>query len=316
LFTRDQDDEETINTLWVARTDGEVEQVIDLKSENIVHFARFSPESNRVAFSSVEQRASAPGWQANNDLKVIGLSSSGFVANPVTFLEANAGGVYGWWGTEFYWSPDGRQLAYARPDSVGMFALDEGILNPLLELLPLQTKQDWAWVPGISWGPDGSVLYTVTHVSPPGAPLPEESPQFDLVGINTDGGAPITLASSVGMFSYPVASPILATDKGAGGEIPYQVAYLQAVFPNQSDASRYRLVVMDRDGSNRRILFPQEGAQGLDPQRVVWSPAPVLEDGSHVIAIIYQNNIWLVSLVDGSVQQITGDGLASRIDWR
>ncbi len=97
------------------------------------------------------------------------------------------------------------------------------------------------------------------------------------------------MSSQVGMFAYPVTSP---SQELHTGEKAYQVAYLQALFPVQSDTSRYRLMVMDRDGSNRRSLFPSEGMVGIEPQRVVWSPKPS-SDGSFLIAFLYQNNIWL-----------------------
>ncbi len=316
LFTRNNGGKDTINTLWVARVERDAEQILDLKIANVIQFAQFNAESNRIAFSTVEPRSAAPGWQANNELSLLALSSSGFVAKPVSILEANAGGVYGWWGMNFMWAPTGRQLAYLRPDSVGWIDLEEKILQPLAEVLPLQTRQDWAWVPGAAWSPDASIFYMVAHIAPPGSAAPEESPQFDLVGIPTEGGAPVTLASSVGMFAYPVASPVLTNTLGAPGEVPFRLAYLQAVFPLQSETSRYRLMVMDRDGSNKVALFPEGGAQGLEPQAVVWSPAAMAEDGSHAIAFIYQNNIWLVDLFAGTAVQITGDGLTNRLDWR
>jgi hypothetical protein len=115
------------------------------------------------------------------------------------------------------------------------------------------------------------------------------------------------------MFSYPVPSPF--QDLGDGGQEDYQVSYLQAITPMQSETSRYRLAVMDRDGSNKRLLFPEEGAPGLDPQRVAWSPAP-LGDSGYVVALVYQNNIYLVDVITGQAQQITGDGLVNRIDWK
>jgi hypothetical protein len=40
------------------------------------------------------------------------------------------------------------------------------------------------------------------------------------------------------------------------------------------------------------------------------------QDGSHMIAVIHQDNIWLINVSNGQAQQITGDGLISRIDWR
>lgn len=65
------------------------------------------------------------------------------------------------------------------------------------------------------------------------------------------------------MFAYPVASPFLDGDH-------YEVAYLQAVFPEQSDTSPYKLVIIDQDGSNRRAIFPAEGTTGLEPQQILW----------------------------------------------
>ena len=313
LFTRRSDEKGVINTLWAARTTEGTDLILDLKVGNVVHFAAWGPDSNTVAFSTVEPRDSAPGWQANNDLNLIGVSANGFTSSQKVVSEPNSGGVYGWWGTEFTWSPDGGSLAYARPDGIGVLDLTEGAFNPMMELLPLQTGSDWAWVPGVGWGTDGNVIYTVQHVAPPGDLSPEESSLFDLVALPLVGGTPVRLASQVGMFAYPVPSPL---QKNPDSESSYQVAFLQAVFPNQSETSRYRLVVMDRDGSNRRLLFPTDGTLGLEPQRVVWSPEPMGDAGSYWIALRYQDNIWLVNLIDGQAQQITGDGMTSRLDWK
>lgn len=318
LFTRSSKEGKDINSLWAARLDGK-ELLVDLKVSNVIHFAGFNPTSDRIAFSTVEPRSTAPGWQANNDLQVVGLNENGFISKPEQVLDTNSGGVYGWWGMDFSWTPDGTTLAFARPDAVGMIDQNEGTLNNLIDLLPLQTGGDWAWVPGLSWGPDGITLYTVKHSAPTGASKPEQSPQFDLLAISLAGGVPIPLAESVGMFSYPVSSPVQVLPEGSSpSEVPqdnYQVSYLQAITPMQSETSRYRLAVMDRDGSNKRLLFPEEGAPGLDPQRVVWSPASLGESG-YVVAVVYQNNIYLIDVTTGQAQQITGDGLVSRIDWK
>jgi hypothetical protein len=77
------------------------------KAANVIHFAAWYPgQSSAVAFSTVEPRANAPGWQANNDLSRTNLSGSA-----VKILDAQSGGVYGWWGTSFAFSQNGR-LAY------------------------------------------------------------------------------------------------------------------------------------------------------------------------------------------------------------
>ena len=155
------------------------------------------------------------------------------------------------------------------------------------------------------------------HVPAPGAGQPEESQLFDLTALPLIQGAPIHLVSQTGMFAYPVASPLL-TNLGLGDQ--YRVAYLQAIFPNQSETSRYRLWITDQDGSNKRQLFPAEGETGLDPQVVECSPAPMPGSSNYAMALIYQGNIWLVEPAQGEadqdlIHQVTGDGLVSRISW-
>jgi hypothetical protein len=322
LFTRKAEGDGEINTLWAASLDDDPSILLDLDAKNIIHFADWNPALSVIAYSTVEPRSTAPGWQANNDLIITGVSSSGFVSPPRVELEPNSGGVYGWWGMDFAWSPDGSVLAYTRPDGIGIFDPKEDTLTSLLDIIPLQTGSDWAWVPGISWGPDGNVLYMVDHVSPPGLTNSEESPHFDLLTFPLGGGAPVHIQSDVGMFGYPVPSPIIQLDNelaedgnGTTSENAFMIAYLQAVFPLQSDGSQYRLVVIDRDGSNRKVLFPSEGSPGLDPQIVSWSPEPV-NNQDYMISVIFQNNLWLVNTSDGLAQQVTGDGLTTRIDWK
>ena len=136
---------------------------------------------------------------------------------------------------------------------------------------------------------------------------PEASPLFDLTATVIADGPSIVLAPQSGMFAYPVTSPLLTDGT-------YRLAYLQAIFPEQSDTGRYRLFIVDRDGSNRTILFPPEGMPGLEPQQIVWSSLTDA-DNSHWVALTYQGNLWLINPADGNAQQVTGDGLITRIDW-
>lgn len=310
LYTRRSTKDNEINTLWAADLRQNPAKEIDLRVSNVVHFADWVPGStSKVVFSTVEPRSAAPGWQANNDLYALSFSPSGWVSNwrskPV--LEANSGGVYGWWGTNFAWAPDGQTLAFTRPDSIGLLNYKDGTMAPLMEIVPLQTREDWAWVPGIAWGPDGNVLYTVSHAPP------EDSQIFDLIAILVNGGVAVELYKEVGMFAYPVTSPLQSQ---GGEEKAFQVAFLQASFPRQSDISPYRLAVMDRDGSNLAVLFPPSGEPGLEPQQVVWSPSALDEEIGYVIAVLYKGNLWFVSAKDGKPRQVTGDGLLRRIAWK
>jgi len=329
LFTRRSDEEGQINTLWVARigdadadatppaeATAEIGEMIDLDVANVVHFADWVPGSiTKIVFSTVEPRAAAPGWQANNDLNALTFSTTGWTTKWSIILESNSGGVYGWWGTNFTWAPSGGQLAFSRPDSVGLVDYNDGTITTLFEIVPLLTRGDWAWVPGLTWGPNGNVLYTVNHAAPPGSISPEESQLFDLTAIPLEAGPSLPLVSQTGMFAYPLASPLLVQESG---DVEYRIAYLQALFPTQSETSRYRLAVMDRDGSNRLTLFPPEENPGLEPQLNwgAWSPEPMPESGNFNLAVLYDGNLWLVDALNGESTQITGDGLTTQVIWR
>jgi Tol biopolymer transport system component len=114
---------------------------------------------------------------------------------------------------------------------------------------------------------------------------------------------------NAGMFGYPAPGPLSTLSSEQG----YNLAFLQADRPLESDRSRYRLMVSDRDGSNVRTVFPPEGEPGLAPGEaggVEWSP-----DGKQ-IALIYEGNLWIIDLATGEGHQLTGDGRVTMIDWR
>jgi len=310
LFTRKSTKSATeeINTLWAISTTTKDAKPVDLRVKNVVHFAAWEPgKTLTLAYSTVEPRTTAPGWQANNDLYLLRVNPDGIILKQDKLLEPNSGGIYGWWGMDFDWSADGKLLAYARPDSLGLVDLDTGKLDPLMDLTPLQTHSDWAWVPQMGWSPDHQILYSITHAPMAGVDNNEASPLFDLTAVVMDGGIPISLVPQSGMFAYPAPSPAINSN--------FLVAYFQAIFPDRSDTSRYRLVIMRQDGSNRQTVFPAEGAPGLQPQKLVWSPAPQGANDLWV-ALIYQGNLWLLNPQTVQAQQITGDGSINVADWK
>jgi hypothetical protein len=314
LFTRKspRPADQEINTLWAVSTAAQPSAPASLGISNVVHFADWQPgEKYLIAYSTVEPRATAPGWQANNDLHFIGFAD-GQVGRTYDILTENSGGIYGWWGTSFAWSPDGQQLAYSRPDGAGLVDINDGTLTPLVTVTPFNTHSDWAWTPGLAWGSDNRTLYLVTHAPPTGLEVPEESPNFDMTSLSLTAVSTSPFARQSGMFAYPAGSSLRQNESGS----TYLVAYLQAVFPAQSATSRYRLVVAEPNGADARTLFPPEGQSGLSlPQTPVWAPHR-LDSGGDFIAIIYEGNLWIVDAASGQAQQVTGDGLTGRIDWK
>jgi hypothetical protein len=315
LFTRKEDSEDVINSLWAANITGDNPDPIDLEVQNVIHFADWLPGAEQeVVYSTVETRVSAPGWQANNNLLARKFSQTGWTELSATLVETNFGGVYGWWGTDYEFTPQGDQAAFSSPDQVGLVEVENGQKRTLFKMEPYNTRADWAWMPGIAFSPGGDVLYTVRHAAEPGSASAEESPYFDLVAVPLNSGLTITLRENVGMFAYPLPSPVRDT---ASGETGFIVAYLQAALPELSATSSYRIAVMDRDGSNQRVIFPSLDQTGLSPQRGwgAWAPGGEDGQGSPALAVLYQGNIWLVDAANGEAVQATGDGRVQRLDW-
>ena len=315
LYTRSEEDENIINSLWVSRIDGEDELSFPLEVNNVIHFADWVPGSvNGVVFSTAESNPSPPGWQANNDLQFINFSANGWVSQPRLSVTKSSGGVYGWWGMDFAWSPDGESLAYARPDSVGLVNFEAKAIKAVYDLIPLQTRSDWAWIPEISWSPDGSFIYLVDHVPQEGLTSPEESSLFNLAVLPSAGGVPVSIVTEAGMFAGPSPSPLFFLPNGQTG---YKIIFLKAMNPTQSRSSGYELMIMDRDGSNQQLLFPPEGAAGLFPQKLLWEPFyPDNEVYLPKVVFVYQGNLWLYDLISAEAQQITTDGLTTILDWK
>ncbi len=190
--------------------------------------------------------------------------------------------------------------------------MDGKYLKPLLEITPLNTHSDWAWLPSLAWGADSKTLYFISHEPPTSIVSDEDSPLFGVSATSFSNDSTVEIVPETGMFAYPSVSSLQSSSR----ERQYQVAYLQAIFPSQSETSRYHVVVMDTDGSNRRTIFPANDAPGLEPQTPVWAPDAINGQSGDFIAVIYQGNLWLVDSGNSQAYQVTGDGLVTRIDWK
>ena len=312
LFTRVVTDTAAadFNTLWVQPSELGA-AAVELPVTSAL-YAEWSPtQTNVIAYSTAEKTQRAPGWQANNDLWLLSWAENRRTKQmeftPTLLLDKSAGGVYGWWGTGFAFSPDGLDMAYARTDSIGVVDLQSFTAVQLIDFPAYNTHSDWAWFPALRWGADGRFLYSVTHGAPVALEAPEDSPAFNLTVLSATGGLRADLVPRAGMFANPLPAPLNYSLGTAG---LFRLAYLQAREPDNSAFSRYRLGVMDRDGSNARLIFPPEDQTGLAANSsFAWSP-----EGRR-LAVVYDGNLWLVDADSGVSQQLTGDGLTAKVVW-
>jgi Tol biopolymer transport system component len=206
---------------------------------------------------------------------------------------------YAWWGRSYAWSPDGNSLAYAQANEVGIVGLADKMLQPLFSFPEYRTQSQWAWVPSVSWSPNGYLVAFVAHESDLEGPDPEDSPVFGLWASSAPTDLEVRLAEEVGMWAAPLWSP---TDNGL-------LAYGQAQRPSNSQDSRYELFIMDRDGSNKRRLFPREGWMGLIAPDLAWSPL------GDALLFEYEGNLYRVDIGTGDLVQLTSDGQSSHPRW-
>jgi Tol biopolymer transport system component len=316
LFAREADDDSaSFNQLWIMRdTTSDSGDPVRLNPQDVLYAEWVPGEENTVSYSTFEVRDATPGWQALNDLWIIRIDpQTGDQINIDQALERSSGGLYGWWGTGYKWSPDGNKLAWIRADSAGLVDLDNGKLGEtLLEYPVFNTLQDWSWRTTVSWSPDSSLIISTVHGPPAGNEPAETSPVFDIGVVASDGSFSSEMVNRVGIWSSPRFSPELISD---GSQFPQgYLAYLKARQWQESRSGEYDLVIADRDGSNARIIFPPDRSQpGLTArqfaQDYVWSP-----DGRQ-IAFIYSGNLWIIDVETGVAHQLTQDGGASKPVW-
>ncbi len=309
LFTRaltKTEESGPLNTLWIVETSTAQAEPVRVNEESVL-WAAWEPGGEvshtgsqcRIAYTRGTPTEGNPGWQAENDLWVARpRPSTGDLFAKRQVLKLPDGGLYSWWGATYAWSPDGEMLAYARPEEVGVIRVRDGRRDPLHQFAPYRTHAPWVWTPSAAWSPEGAYVVTTLHGPPATDEAPEDSPVFDVWALSADGTITAELASEVGMWSAPTFSPDGQT-----------IAFGRARSPYASHTSSYELHLMDRDGSDRRPIFPAEGEIGLAYPEMAWSPT-----GDQIVAV-YQNNLYLIHMPDGNVQQLTGRGGVSKVRW-
>ncbi len=298
LFTRASADPAHINELWVLNTTLADAEAASLNVQDVL-WADWDPRGERIAWTTAEVVERAPGWRGQNDLWVATLSSQQRLVSQRQVLKPEAGGGYGWWGTRYTWSPDGRQLAFSQPDAVGVVTVQNGQRETLGTFPGYRTYSSWAWNPGIAWSPDGDFVVTLLHKPGPAGGDPEESPVFNLWVVEATGAYGAELAAEVGMWAAPQYSPDGETILFGRAQVPYK-----------SDISTYGLCTLDRDGSNRECHYPPPDEPGVQLPLWRWDPT-----GEHLVFVQW-DDIYLLRLSDGQAAPITDGGRISAFDWK
>jgi hypothetical protein len=310
LFTRAPTETEgspLINTLWILDTSTVASEPVRLEVNDVL-WADWEPDCDvtltgtgcRIAFATGTTAEGNPGWQANNDLWIARpRPSTGELISERQVLEPSGGGPYGWWGTTYAWSPEGQRLAYAQADEVGTVRAYDGQRTRLAEFPPYRTYASWVWMPGVEWSPEGEFIVTALHGPAPTGEAPEDSPVFDVWTLSADGTITAELASEVGMWSAPTFAPETEL-----------VAFGRARSPYASQTSNYDLYIMDRDGSDRQLIFPPAEEIGLAYPEIAWEP------GGDRLITVYHEDLYLIQVPEGDAHRLTDSGGVTTVQWR
>lgn len=302
LFTRTTASSSALNSLWLVSTVVVGDEARPLEIEGVL-YAEWSSDGHKIAYSTAEKTQGAPGWKARNDLWIASLEGEKEEVVP-----PSSGGIYGWWGMNFAWSPDGSLFAYADADEVGVIDASTGERSLLLSFDPYYTYAEWVWVPTLSWSPDSLFLVITAH------DISDEA--FDLWVLGVDGKVKARLVPEVGIWSSPRWS------------LGDSILFGQAESPDRSQEARYFLYAVDRDGSNEERVFPPQGEEGLVVEELVpwvWSPfpsgyftygaSPQDKPWGGEVVVVKEGNLHLLALGNGSWKQLTIDGGASQPQW-
>lgn len=302
------------NDLWMIKT-LEDSTPIKLPPADIL-YAEWQPTTDdTIAYSAGEARQTTPPWRALNNLWLMEVDkNSGQALDIEEIIPESSGGFYGWWGTDFKWSPEGDKMAWGRADSIGIVDFESNELITMVDYAVFKTSQSWAWLSPLSWSWDNTLIASTVHGAPLGKEPAETSPVFNLTITSADGSFSADVKTAVGMWAAPKFSPEITVQNSDYSD--GYIAYLQAREPYNSINGEYDLMIADRDGSNQRVVFPDEAQAGiktsdfgLSAHDFVWSP------DSRFIAVIYQGNLWIVDIQSTVSYQVTFDGGSSNPVW-
>ncbi len=195
--------------------------------------------------------------------------------------------------THFSWSPNGKSLAWALVNTIGLVDLVDGTQRILLDNTGVETPDSGCARPSLSWSPDSRLLMSV---------LPDAfGAQHAVYMTDVAGAYDVRVFSGVGPCAAASFAPVAAEES---------LAFLRARDPSRPESrAGHDLMLADHDGSNQRRLFPDDGQPGLRPQLLAWSP------DAQQLAFVYQDRLWLLAIASGEARQLPFAGHATSPVW-
>jgi hypothetical protein len=315
VFSRAADEtSNALNSLWIVDTLvlGETPRPLPI---NDALSAQLSPDARVLVYSTGEKTSGAPGWKAHNDLWSLVLTPGETPAakNAQQIWLPSIPAPYSWWGAQFAFAPDGRALAYAFANEIGIVELSGRAVpipnapaprRVLKKFAPFRSPADWVWVPTVAWSSDSRFVVTTIHAPLANPDVASDDPTFEVWALARDASVNAALAKQTGMWAKPIWS--LPDARGES-----RIAFGVALVPSNSERSRYALVTVDRAGGNKRQVFPANESpdDGLATMQIAWAP-----DARQLIAV-RDNDLWLYDFASAKWSQLTANGASSKPQW-
>lgn len=312
LYSRNSNDGETFNSLWLLSTRrGAEPRPLELYDVLWADWNPARPDQLQIAYTTGKATNLLPGWEANNDLWLADVRPERDQPLVATQVVEAYPATYGWWGGNLAWSPQGRLIAYSYADEIGIIDTEAAQGAPqrgrLQSFTEYNTRADWVWVPTFSWSPDGRYL---AFARPGGEANGSDgsTADFDIWAVDVTHGLATPFAEQTGMWGHPHWSPFVTTSLTTESRTSY-IAFLRAINPIDSQRSGYTLWLVDRDGSNAHQLYPAVGENSLfarEQRFMAWGPT------GRDIAFIYNDSLYLLNLDSGEARRVTQDDTVVR----
>lgn len=289
-----------LSEMWVVNSDGSDARLVagidffntlpapDGIGIGLYKFA-WRPGTHTLGFST---QALTYGLALSNDIHLAD-SDSGAIS---ALLAGGSGG-------DFYFSPDGAQVAFSTHESVNAINIDGSNLRTNLITFPtVITYSEYLYYPPVNWGPNSDELMVAIPPADGLAPPADGVyPETDLWYIPLDG-SPAFWAGSVQNVWFAQSEAKFAPDLG-------RIAYLRPL--GEPGENRYELVIALSNGSNESTTIEAPRITFGD-----WSP-----DSSQFIYWFEGDGgiqIWLGDVFGGGapLPLLTGfEGTSAAIEW-